>query len=115
MRFMAMDFEAKESLLRAAWPNYIKSNGSISSAAFKPRKLKDDTIEGVSTDRTCSRTMQESVEFMEHHIHSDSRIISVSVADCNEIKLYLKYSPSSWNKYHTEIYSKAPNIPLENI
>lgn len=104
-------FKDDERLLRAVRPNdkrfkFWKDNGKLSSAAFKDKK-------GLSVDRTYDRSMAESIIFIKQNLSGN--IVSVSVSDCNEIETCLKYLPSEYNKYHSEIHGSENEIILSDI
>ena len=90
---MDATFSDKESLLRAVYPPARKpifwQNGKLSSAAFKDKK-------GLS---------QRFVGF----------IVYVTVSDCKKVNAYVKYCPSSNNKYHSEIHGSEKSVELNNI
>lgn len=109
---MTGDFNSAEKLVRACWPWFIKKNGKVTSAAFKPRLMEDGKFEGISVDRTHTRTLDETVKDMIPHFSSRSRFAHVTVLSCQEIGVYIKYIPGKNTKYHSEIYSQAPDIPL---
>ena len=109
---MTENFNPEEKLVRACWPRWIKRNGKVTSAAFKPRLLSDGRFEGVSVDRTHTRTLDETIKDMIPRFSSESRFAYVTVLSCREIGVYIKYVSDTGSKYHSEIYSQAPDIPL---
>ena len=103
-----------EKLLRGILPIYVKSDNTISSAAFKPRNG-----EGVSVDRVADRTLEDAIEFLLAKLKRSNRVGSITVKQCNDIPVNIVLSPSTSDPFHVEIYSedKAPldSIKYENL
>ncbi|MBS5401659.1 hypothetical protein [Bifidobacterium sp.] len=107
---MDATFSDKESLLRAVYPPARKpifwQNGKLSSAAFKDKK-------GLSVERTYDRTIEEAALSMSQRFVGF--IVYVTVSDCKKVNAYVKYCPSSNNKYHSEIHGSEKSVELNNI
>ena len=92
-------------------PSWIKKNGKVTTAEFVPRKI-DGKLEGISVIRTYTRTLDETVRDVKLRFKPNSPFAYIEVPACQEIGVYIKYAPTRGNKYHSELYSKAPDIPL---
>lgn len=104
-------FVDDEKLLRALWSFWIKPDGTIKSAAFKPRGR-----EGISTDRIANRSLNEAISFLLQRMSPGSRAGSITVKDCNNVGVQIVPSPrENINPFHTEIYSSFPDTPLDSI
>ena len=108
---MTENFNPEEKLVRACYPSWLKRNGKVTAAAFAPRE-RNGKLEGISVTRTHTRTLDETIKDMKPHFRPRSPFAYIVVSACQEIGVYIKYSPSEGNKYHSELYSKAPDIPL---
>jgi hypothetical protein len=105
-------FTDDEKLFRAvkANPNLWKENENRpSSAIFKDSK-------GVSVDRQADRNVQESLDTIISNFEETplKAIISVTINDCNEAGVIVKYDPSYKNKYHSVIYNSADVTELSS-
>ncbi len=106
---MPFEFDEMELLLRAVWPanqrpNFWR-NGKLSSAAFKDKN-------GLSVNRVYDQSLQESINFIRKTL--TGVIVSLTVKDCNTVQAYVKYCPSSTNKYHSEIHGSKTEIMLSD-
>lgn len=108
---MTADFNPEEKLVRACFPSWIKRNGKVTTAAFTPRD-REGKLEGISVTRTYTRTLDETVSDMKPQFRPNSPFAYIAVPACQKIGVYIKYAPTRGNKYHSELYSKAPDIPL---
>ena len=108
---MTENFNPSEKLVRACFSTWIKRNGKVSTAAFTPREIRG-RLEGISVTRTHTRTLDETVRDMKPQFRPNSTFAYIAVSACQKIGVYIKYSPSEVNKYHSELYSKAPDVPL---
>lgn len=106
---MPFEFEEMELLLRAVWPANQRPdfwrNGKLSSAAFKDKR-------GLSVNRVYDQSLQEAVNFIRKTLAGV--IVSLTVKDCNTVQAYVKYCPSSDNKYHSEIHGSKTEIMLSD-
>ena len=98
-------FNDSELLLRAVLPrpNYWR-NGRLSSAALKDKY-------GLSVDRTYTRTLNDSIQYMKNHLSGS--IVSFTISDCHSVSAVVKYMPSLTNKYHCEIHGSADRVLLD--
>lgn len=110
------EFLPTEKLYRGAkkWTSYPRfwkkpydgKNTKLSTAAFK-------TAKGLSVERECSRSLDEIVTHMKRYLPED-HIISVTVDQCKEAKVLVKYTPSQNNKYHCDILRSETEIILSD-
>lgn len=107
---MLGEINENEHMLRAVWPNYIRSDGTIKSAAFKPRSRET----GVSVERTGTRSL-ETATTETKEMFPQGAIVSVSVPDCIAAQTYLVPDPSNRSQYHTQIFSNPEMLPLDPI
>lgn len=93
-------FYNNEKLYRAILPiePFKKSDGSISSAAFKDKN-------GLSVDKQMHRPNSEAVKFIKSNRRGD--IYSVTTNNCHEKCIECKYLPISENKYHSELHKDS--------
>lgn len=93
------DFELKEKLFRKIShdPNMWKE-GKPTSAAFKDSK-------GCSVDRSKQRTEKESTDALLKRWGKDEvkAIVNVTVGECAESEVLVKYDPTYDNEYHSTI------------
>lgn len=106
---MSKEFVENEKLYRAVRkkPSFIKSDGTITSAAFKHTGKGSN---GLSVDRQMGRTNDDSIEFMKRNL--EGVITSVRVKECIDNEIFMQYSPSKNNSFHTELYA---NNELEKL
>ena len=96
-------FNDNEKLYRAVYPPEIakmfwKSDGSLSSAAFADPK-------GLSVDRGNNRSDNDvSIDMRKRF---SGYIFYVFACHCYETNALIKYLPSRYNPYHSEIHSSA--------
>lgn len=93
-----------EKLYRAVLPleMFWKSNGKLTSAAFKDRH-------GLSVERGYYRKDDVVVENIRKNLTGS--IISVNVGQCRSTDALVRYLPSKNNQYHSEIH-KSENEKL---
>lgn len=98
-------FLQTEKLLRAVRPMnmYWKQDGSLSSAAFKDKA-------GLSVDRTGNRTLDAAVLFTQSHL--SGTIVYVTVSECENAKVKLRYLPLPDNVFHSEIHRDEEHVEL---
>lgn len=98
-------FQPTESLLRAVRPGgmYWKSNGSLSSAAFKDKA-------GLSVDRTGDRSLNDAVAFIRAHLKGT--VVYVTVPECETANVKLFYLPLPDNEFHSEIHRDETRAEL---
>lgn len=108
---MLEEIRDDEHMIRAVWPKYIKDDGSISSAAFKPRQKES----GVSVERTGDRPVPVAVLETKKLFSPESGLVSVSVLDCKAAKTYLVFDPRDNHPYHSQIYSTPEMTPLDPV
>ncbi len=105
-------FDDNESLLRAVFPPsrksffWSKDGRRLSSAALKDKK-------GLSVDRTCERSIEDSVDFMLNN-NFEGYIVAFGVPLCKTINAYLVYAPTKTNKFHSEIHGSTKNKVLSD-
>ena len=107
---MDNNFPHDESLYRAINPanGFWKADGSLSSAAFKISKNKDN---GLSVDRGNFRTDDDVVNDMKHRL--EGSIVKFSVDDCLSINARVQYDPNEEDIYHSLVLGKE-KISLSN-
>ena len=111
MSSMSDQLGEHESVLRAIWPNYIKSTGRIDPAAFKPRLHKET---GVSVNRTGEKSLEEAIAFMRSSgLFGTSGIASITVPECLSIPVHIK--PDPLPAVHCQIYSDAELNPVDSV
>lgn len=100
-----MQFDANEKFYRAVKPEgiYIKSDGSISSAAFKDSN-------GCSVDYGCGRTDKEAANFMLKKLSGN--VYYFYFNNCLERDIFVNYEPVSEssgdaNPYHCCLYKNS--------
>lgn len=100
---MNVEFRLDEKLFRAVLPykDFWKSDGKISSAAFKGRTIEGE-IEGVSVTRDGGRCLKEVLDFMK--LNFKGNFISVLVSQCYEVNAHIEYLPEPDNEFHSEIH-----------
>lgn len=108
---MLTDFDENELLLRAVWPRYIKPDGRISSAAFKPRSGES----GISVERTGERSLPVATNETKKLFSDESGIVSVSIHDCQNAGTCPIPDPKENRPYHSQIYSTPEMNPLDPI
>ena len=97
---MSKDFYDSELLFRAILPNPVfwKSDGSLSSAAFKIRSGEN----GLSVDRQMNRSIDECIAFISQTLQGS--IVSVSVSDVHTYGAEVVYDPiEGHNEFHSLI------------
>lgn len=96
---MNNNFPSDESLYRAINPvnGFWKTNGKLSSAAFKDGK-------GLSVDRGDFRPDEIVVDEMSHRLKGS--IVKFSVEDCNKIDARVQYDPNEEDQYHSLVLGK---------
>jgi len=99
-------FKDEEKLYRALKPKncFWKSDGSLTSAAFKDSK-------GLSTDRDGGRDNKVCLEVLNQRF-PEQDIVSVQAKSCKEVNACIKYLPEEDNDYHTEIHRSDTEITL---
>lgn len=100
-------FDNDESLIRAvrSRPRFWE-NGRLSSAA-----LKDPN--GLSVTRTYDRSLEDTIEWMQQNF--EGVMVVITVRSCLDVEAYVKYCPSSTNRYHSEIHGSKDEIELSDF
>ena len=78
-----------------------------SSAVFKDSK-------GVSVDRDCNRTLEESVDAMRTRFPDLRAIVSVTVNDCHDVEAQVYAKPVKENRCHAEIRRNETDARLSS-
>ncbi len=87
-----------ERLYRAVLPRELfwKKDGTVAAAAFIDAGQRD----GLSVDRAGGRTDKKAAEFMRTNgLHG--AIGYVTVGNCKDAEVHVRYAPSKQNAYHT--------------
>jgi len=100
-------FEDDETLLRSVKPIelFMHKDGTLTSAAFKDS-------DGLSVDRTGDHTLEQAVEFAQHHL--TGVIVGVTVLQCKQVEAVVKYLPVPDNNYHSEIHRNEEKLRLND-
>lgn len=95
---MNENFSEDEKLYRAVrpWDIFWKTNGKLSSAAFKDKN-------GLSVERGDHREDSDVVDNMRKN-QFEGKIVSLNVQQCYSVNALVKYLPSRKNIYHSEIH-----------
>ena len=101
-------FPKSEKLYRAIYPPdkaamFWRKDGSISSAAFADPN-------GLSVERGDFRSTDKVINSM--HSKFIGHIVSVYAKNCYSIGAFLRYLPSKYNIYHSEIHGSKTNVLL---
>ena len=105
---MNNEFELEERLYRAVVPNdiYIKSDGSISSAAFK-------CSNGCSVDRGNGRTDEEAANFLRTKLMGN--IYGFKVEECIKKDIFIRFEPvEDEDPYHCGLYKNSTLEKMTN-
>ena len=94
------NFDKEELLIRAVYPKDVlpslwKEDGSLSSAAFKDKN-------GLSVSRTGGRSLEEALIATRKRL--SGVMVTVTVQNCLDLKLLLRYLPTGEDEYHSEIH-----------
>lgn len=111
---MKAQFKDSEKLYRGIKkvPTLIKKDGTITRAAFTYTGKKSN---GCSVSRQMNRSNQEAIQ---HTIlclngHADY-VASISVKEARNVDIYIKYSPSENNYFHSELYADKDENKLND-
>ena len=94
------NFDKEELLIRAVYPKDVlpslwKEDGSLSSAAFKDKN-------GLSVSRTGDRSLEDALIATRKRL--SGVMVTVTVQNCLDLKLLLRYLPTDEDEYHSEIH-----------
>lgn len=103
---MDENFSLTEALFRAVRPDekYWRSDGSLSSAAFKDPH-------GLSVNRSGNLPLAEAVEIIRAGPLFGT-IVYVTVHDCYDVGATVIYAPENENIYHSEIHKDQTTVQL---
>lgn len=96
-------------VIKRSKPNWICSDGTISSAMFKDS-------EGVSMDRQKDRTEQQCIQAIEKYFGSRTKGVAKLIrCSIDDATVYIYPAYTEMNPYHVELYGTAEKTPVSNL